>query len=39
MSQTRQDGITLKQYVRFETGEGLEKKEDNFAEEVASMMK
>ena len=32
-------GITLKQYVRFETGEGLEKKEDNFAEEVASMMK
>lgn len=31
--------ITLKSFVRFETGEGLEKKQDNFAEEVASMMK
>ena len=31
--------ITLKQYVRFETGEGLEKKEENFADEVASMIK
>ena len=27
------------QFVRFEKGEGLEKREDNFADEVASMMK
>ena len=26
-------------FVRLEKGEGLEKKEDNFADEVASMMK
>ncbi len=32
-------GIALKSFVRFETGEGIEKKQDNFAEEVASMMK
>ncbi len=31
--------ITLKQFVRFETGEGLEKKNENFADEVASMVK
>lgn len=31
--------ITLKNFVRFETGEGLEKKQDDFAAEVASMMK
>lgn len=31
--------IKVKQFVRFETGEGLEKKEDNFADEVASMVK
>ncbi|MCI5605719.1 MAG: elongation factor Ts, partial [Clostridia bacterium] len=31
--------ITLKQFVRFETGEGLEKKEENFADEVANMIK
>ncbi len=31
--------ITVKQFVRFETGEGLEKKEEDFAAEVASMMK
>lgn len=31
--------IKLKKFVRFETGEGLEKKEENFADEVASMMK
>ena len=30
--------ITVKQFVRFETGEGLEKKEENFAEEVAKQM-
>lgn len=31
--------ITIKQFARFETGEGLEKKEENFADEVASMIK
>ena len=30
--------ITVKGVVRFETGEGLEKKEENFAEEVAKQM-
>lgn len=30
--------ITVKQFVRFETGEGIEKKEENFAEEVAKQM-
>ena len=30
--------ITLKSYVRYETGEGMEKKEENFAEEVAKQM-
>ena len=29
--------ITLKKFARFETGEGLEKKEDDFAAEVAAM--
>ena len=27
------------EFVRFERGEGMEKREDNFAEEVASMIK
>ena len=31
--------ITIKGFVRFETGEGLEKKEENFAEEVAKQLK
>lgn len=31
--------IAIKSFVRFEKGEGLEKREDNFADEVASMMK
>lgn len=31
--------VTIKSFVRFEKGEGLEKREDNFADEVASMMK
>ncbi len=31
--------ITLKGFVRFEKGEGLQKREDNFADEVASMIK
>ena len=30
--------IKVKGFVRFETGEGLEKKEENFAEEVAKQM-
>ena len=28
----------VKGFVRFETGEGIEKKEENFAEEVAKQM-
>ena len=31
--------ITVAEFVRFERGEGVEKKEDNFADEVASMIK
>ena len=31
--------IAIVDYVRFEKGEGLEKREDNFADEVASMIK
>ena len=31
-------GITIKRFVRYETGEGLEKKEENFAEEVSKAM-
>lgn len=31
--------ISVVEFVRFEKGEGLEKREDNFADEVASMMK
>jgi elongation factor Ts len=31
--------IKVKGFVRFETGEGLEKKNENFAEEVAAQMK
>ena len=30
--------IAIKGFVRFETGEGIEKKEENFAEEVAKQM-
>ena len=32
-------GVKLLDFVRFEKGEGLEKKEENFADEVASMIK
>ena len=34
-------GVQIKvvEFVRFEKGEGLEKREDNFAEEIASMVK
>ncbi len=31
--------ITVCEFVRFEKGEGLEKREDNFADEVANMIK
>lgn len=31
--------IKVVDYVRFERGESVEKKEDNFADEVASMIK
>ena len=31
--------IKIAKFARFEKGEGMEKKQDNFAEEVASMMK
>ncbi|MDD6231119.1 MAG: elongation factor Ts, partial [Frisingicoccus sp.] len=30
--------VAVKGFVRFETGEGMEKKEENFAEEVAKQM-
>ncbi len=30
--------ITVKKFIRFETGEGIAKKEENFAEEVAKQM-
>jgi elongation factor Ts len=30
--------VAVKRFVRFETGEGLEKKSENFAEEVAKQM-
>ncbi len=30
--------ITIKKFVRFETGEGIEKKEENFADEVAKQI-
>jgi len=33
------NNATVKSFVRFEVGEGIEKKEENFAEEVAAQMK
>ena len=30
--------ITLSKFIRFETGEGIEKKQDDFAAEVAAQM-
>ena len=30
--------LTIKKFIRFETGEGIEKKEENFAEEVAKQI-
>lgn len=32
-------GVTVKTFVRFEVGEGIEKREDNFVEEVMSQVK
>ena len=32
------ENLIIRRYVRFEVGEGLEKKEENFAEEVAKQM-
>lgn len=32
-------GATVKSFIRFEVGEGLEKREENFADEVMSQMK
>ena len=31
--------MKVSQFVRFEKGEGLEKKQENFAEEIANMVK
>ena len=30
--------VTVKRFVRFETGEGIEKKQEDFAAEVAAQM-
>ena len=35
----KQNGTSLKQYIRYEVGEGIEKKVEDFAAEVASQMK
>lgn len=35
----KQEKATIKQFVRCEVGEGIEKKEDNFAEEVMAQIK
>ncbi|MDF2536966.1 MAG: hypothetical protein K0R18_3128, partial [Bacillales bacterium] len=32
-------GGSVRQFIRLEVGEGLEKRQDNFAEEVAAQMK
>lgn len=32
------ENIKIRRFVRFEVGEGIEKKEENFAEEVAKQM-
>src|SRR5699024_8431146 len=32
-------GATVKSFARYEVGEGMEKREDNFAEEVMNQMK
>ncbi len=32
-------GATIREFIRYEVGEGLEKREENFAEEVMNQMK
>ena len=39
ISQNQNTQIPVTGFVRFEKGEGLEKRQDNFAEEVAGMVK
>ena len=39
MNSRVQNVVKIIDYARFEKGEGLEKKEENFADEVASMIK
>ena len=39
MAKTLGGSIKITGFVRYEKGEGLEKRSDNFADEVASMMK
>ena len=34
----KEKGATISRFARFEKGEGLEKKEENFAEEVAKQL-
>ncbi len=38
VSKENNANLSIKKFVRFETGEGIEKKEENFAEEVAKQM-
>ena len=33
------ENITIRRFVRYEMGEGLQKKEENFAEEVMKQIK
>ena len=33
------ENISVRRFVRFQVGEGIEKKESNFAEEIAAMQK
>lgn len=35
----KQNAAEIKRFVRFEKGEGLQKREENFAEEVAKQIK
>ena len=35
----KENGATIKSFTRFEVGEGIEKRQENFAEEVRSQMK
>lgn len=35
----KENGATIKQFVRYEVGEGIEKRQENFADEVQSQLK